>query len=89
MNILDEANNLTSGDRQASYGDPHEHWSRVADAWNLILDAEVVTPRKACLMMVMLKVLRDAHKPKRDNLTDIAGYARVIEMIENSSQQKK
>lgn len=40
-----------------------------------------VDPRIAALMMVGVKVSREAHKHKRDNLTDTAGYAECVSMI--------
>jgi hypothetical protein len=34
--------------------------------------------------MIGLKLVRETNKPQRDNLVDIAGYARVLEMTQDS-----
>jgi hypothetical protein len=33
------------------------------------------------LLMIAVKLSRHTNKPQRDNLTDIAGYARTAEMV--------
>ena len=38
-----------------------------------------VTAREAMLCMVGVKMSREVHRHKRDNLVDIAGYAECIE----------
>jgi hypothetical protein len=40
------------------------------------------------MLMVLLKVSRDANKVNRDNLVDICGYARNAEMIEDREALK-
>lgn len=57
--------------------------------WNAYLDKRSVcsetgwfTDRDVSMMMILVKVARDANKPKRDNLVDIAGYARCAERLE-------
>jgi hypothetical protein len=40
-----------------------------------------VSPMQVALCLIQLKVAREVHAPKRDNLVDIAGYARVMEML--------
>ena len=32
-------------------------------------------------MMIWMKIARDNHKPQRDNLVDIAGYANCIDRL--------
>jgi hypothetical protein len=36
--------------------------------------------------MVLDKVAREQHAPKRDNMTDIAGYAACVAEIRNESE---
>ncbi len=84
QNILAKAAKIVDGKRQQDYGSPAESFLKVAAAWSVIL-GKSVTPRAVCQCMIALKLVRDAHSPKEDNLIDIAGYARVMEMIEKDS----
>ncbi len=78
--ILFEAHNLVHGDRGQDYGHPYEDFSRTAKIWSAILGQEV-TPAQVGLCMIAVKVSRECHKPKRDNLVDIAGYAETVRMV--------
>lgn len=80
MNILEEANKLTSKDRQKAYGHPYHDFNRTAIFWSEILKARVTAPQVA-LCMIAVKLSREVNAHKRDNLTDIAGYARTLEMV--------
>ncbi len=80
MNILEEALAVTSGDRNDSYGHPLPNHLAIAGFWSLILGISV-TPRQVALCMIGLKLAREGHKAKRDNLVDIAGYARALELM--------
>ncbi len=78
MNILEEANKLVDGDRNKDYGSPLEDFRRTAKMWSAIIGIEI-DPRKIPLCMIALKISRECNKPKKDNLVDIAGYARTLE----------
>lgn len=85
--ILEEAQRLVHGDRGDAYGHPIDDYTTVGRMWAAILTRHLGThvpdidPRIAALMMVAVKLSREAHKHKRDNLTDTAGYAEVASMI--------
>lgn len=82
--ILQEAQHVVDGPRQAAYGDPKVNHGRTAEMWNAFLSKKLVaplTPRDVCLMMVLLKCSREGHSSKRDNLVDIAGWARNAEIV--------
>lgn len=79
-NILIEADEITGGSRQEDYGSPEDSFQRIADYWELYLKTHV-SPVDVARMMILLKLARQEHSPKRDNLVDIAGYARTEEMI--------
>ena len=49
--------------------------------WGLILDIDPIPPEKVALMMCGLKIVREMHRHKRDNLVDLAGYAKVTDMV--------
>jgi hypothetical protein len=79
-----EANDLVNGPRQASYGTPFENYTGIAKVWSGILSRKLqtdITPEEAALMMVGLKVQRQAMHHKRDNLVDAHGYLLVYAHI--------
>jgi len=81
LSVLDEADAATSGDRRRDYGTATANHERIASGWNWYLDARAVkdapiTPLDAAMMMIVLKIARSVHRPKRDNFVDIIGYAK-------------
>lgn len=83
--ILEEAVRITSRDRQDDYGHPRHHFKRTIDAINAIFADRLKRPFEVSdwpLILVLDKVSRQSNKSKRDNLVDIAGYARTAEMLE-------
>ena len=84
--LLDEAKRITSADRQQDYGHPKADFTRTAMLWTGILagrlrEGQFVSPADVPLCMIAVKLARQAHRHKRDNLVDIAGYARTAAMI--------
>lgn len=84
--ILEEANRIVEGARSSDYGSPVENWNKVARVWSEILDFEIHA-EDAVRCMVALKLVRESHKHKRDNLVDLCGYARILEMIEDAESK--
>lgn len=82
--IAQEAIGLVTGDRQASYGHPYINFKETADLWSVVLGTEV-TPEQVGLCMVMLKIAREIHVPKRDNLVDAIGYLLTYDAVLQSS----
>lgn len=80
MNVLREADELVNGDRNDAYGDPRVKYKVLADLWSVILE-RTVTPQQVALCMLATKVGRESLKHKRDNLVDIAGYARILAIL--------
>ncbi|MCC6910049.1 MAG: DUF4406 domain-containing protein [Phycisphaerales bacterium] len=82
--VLAEAARVTSGERQKDYGHPRDDFSRTAVMWNGLLASKLRSPITAMdvpLCMIAVKLAREAHRHKRDNLVDIAGYARTGAMV--------
>lgn len=79
--ILAEAERIVAGPRRDTYGSPLENHTRTAAMWSAYLGV-TITPRQVCELNILQKVSRDAHSPKRDNLVDIAGWARNAELCE-------
>ena len=88
MNILQEADKITGGERRDSYGHPGRDFLRVAQLWSAFLGLEIKSEHVP-IMMILVKVSREANKHKLDNLTDIAGYARTLEMLLYENPNKK
>jgi len=87
--VLTEALEATSGDRRRDYDHALPNHQRIALYWNAHLRAigvlgknAEISPADVAMMMILLKVARQAKTPKRDNLVDIAGYARCVAQIE-------
>lgn len=84
--ILEEAKRITEGVRRAEYGAPADDFGRAAYMWTGILarklrDGQAITAMDIPLCMVAIKLARQSHCHKRDNLVDIAGYARTAAMV--------
>jgi hypothetical protein len=80
VNILEEANGLVSTDRQRDYGHPLDDFARTAALWTAILGFPI-EPEQVGLCMAAVKISRECNRHKRDNLVDLAGYARTVELI--------
>jgi hypothetical protein len=91
--VLDEAQRLIYGERQAAYGHPRDNFRTIADLWNDYLLArnlgsaaaarQLVEPVDAAAMLILLKVARMATgEVSRDALVDVAGYAAVAARLE-------
>lgn len=80
LTVLAEADKIVNGSRQTDYGTGEKNLTRIAAMWSAYLGTHI-SPRQVSMMMVLLKVSRDAHKEKRDNLVDLAGYAALAEQV--------
>jgi hypothetical protein len=87
--ILEEALEITTNRRDNAYGHPRENHERIAALWNAYLECRPtlcdvhpqLSAEDVARMMILLKIVRDANQGSRDNLVDIAGYARCLERI--------
>lgn len=74
---------LVNGERQDDYGEPVAHVGDVARAWSGVL-GYTITPRDVCLMMVVLKMVRERHKHKQDNIDDGHGWLEILSRVTNA-----
>ena len=90
--ILAEAESLVHGARREAYSHPFDDYTRAGYLMAPLLQryARVagrsrtlvpVPPEVACSLMLAVKISRECHRHKRDNLTDIAGYAQCLDLI--------
>ena len=87
MNVLEEANRLVHGDRNADYGHPLDDFGRTAAMWTAIL-SHPVSPEQVGLCMCAVKISRQCNKPKADNLIDLAGYAETVNMVIEEKERR-
>jgi hypothetical protein len=81
--IAVEAHRIQGGNRQRDYGSPEKNFQDIADLWSTYLmtahplkDGVIhLDARDIAHMNILMKISRNIHKPKRDNWTDMAGYA--------------
>jgi len=78
--LLNEAIDAVSK-RGRTYGDAQHHFMRTVGAINAMFKHkfnEDLTPSDWAMMMMIDKIAREQHAPKRDNAVDIAGYAACL-----------
>lgn len=85
--VLQEAIQITGGERQRDYGHAKLIHERIALMWNSYLSvrknpSSPISGSDVSNMMILLKQVRNAQTPKRDNWVDIAGYSRCGAKIE-------
>ena len=87
--ILQEAEEITGGDRRRDYGHPKVNHDNIAALWNAYCAgkgyAARFTAADAAMMQILVKVARHINTPKRDNLVDIAGYANCVALIDETT----
>lgn len=66
--------------RGGYYGHPKEDFTRTAALWSEFLGT-TISPLQVPLMMILLKISRERHVHKQDNIDDIQGYAETINML--------
>lgn len=87
--ILEEAARLVIGNRRDSYGHPKDDFDRTGRMWGAILSEwalktqgkEPIPAELVALCMIALKVSREVHTQKRDNLVDVCGYAYTCQLV--------
>jgi hypothetical protein len=90
--ILLEAEDIVNGVRASDYGSAEESFAKIAYITNLMLDGgEKLNMQTngeigltvACKVLMAVKLSRQSHKHKRDNLVDLCGYAELLNRIES------
>lgn len=71
--ILQQADALINGERQAQYGPPSESFNAIAAMWSAYI-GHPVTAADVCNLMALLKISRLRNGPHSDSSVDGAGY---------------
>jgi hypothetical protein len=80
VKLLEETARIVR-ERGESYGSPEAHFARTAGAISAIFAHKLRAPITAAdwaMFMVIDKLAREQHAPKRDNAVDVAGYAACL-----------
>lgn len=85
--ILDKARDIVDGARQSDYGTPENNFTKIGRVWGALLNLPDIPPRTVADMLIGLKVVRDTHFAKEDNLVDAAGYAYAASLLHNPSSK--
>jgi len=83
---LTEAMRVVSGPRRRDYDDPLPNHQRIAQVWNVQIGKKLkedLEPRDVALMMIGVKLAREAYTPKPDNIVDVIGYGQCIQYIDH------
>lgn len=85
----EEALDLICGPRMVFYGPPQENLEDIAEAWTpyatRALEAKgYLDGTDVCMMMILLKVIRQARGYHRDSTVDTVGYAELAEVLNES-----
>ena len=83
IDVLAEAHDLIHGERLGAYGPPAANFERIAGMWTAYLGVDV-TANDVCCMMILLKAarIRSGGKYHRDSAVDVAGYAALLEVLD-------
>ena len=89
--ILRQAKELITGDRNDTHGDAYRNHAEIAEFWNIFLDKKLqpmadITAEDVALMMVLMKISRNTQGKKSniDNFIDMCGYAAIAGEINDS-----
>ncbi len=86
--ILEEAQEIIHGDRERTYGNPARNLQAIAELWIVYLAQKhgvglSLFAEDVAMMMILMKVARLMNDPRhRDSLCDIAGYAGLVDKID-------
>lgn len=79
MTVLSDGEQLVTGERREQYGPPVECMARTAAAWTAVLGVPVQA-RQVALCLAAMKLVREGHAHRPDNLVDAAGYVLIADL---------
>lgn len=82
--VLEDAAIRVDYTAEEEYGPPEESHEQLARLWSALILPKLkqpLDPQDPAILLAAMKLLRQSRRKKRDNLVDLAGYARVMERI--------
>ena len=89
--VLEDAARVIHGPRRQAYGPVEESFDGIATVLNVGLRKKLVVlldGQNVALMMMSLKLCREANEHSWDNLVDLAGYAALKGQLAESTRAK-
>ena len=90
-NILQQAKELVSNDRESTHGDARQNHEQIAEFWNIFLDNKLkpmaaITCDDVAIMMALLKISRSTQgKMNMDDYIDAAAYLAIAGELKHDS----
>ena len=81
-NVALEAISLVAGDRQHDYGHYSINMRNIATAW-IGVTGNYHSAADVARMLAAMKIVRAAHRYKRDNYVDAIAYLLIAESLDN------
>jgi len=78
---------LVNVDRQRDYSHPLDNFTKISKIWSAILDIEI-SPEQVALCMVGVKIARETHAPKDDNIVDGVGYFLTLAKVKEEKARR-
>ena len=82
--ILQEADRILNGERDADYPDPVENFKHIAAIASAILKKDL-TDEECCVVMLAVKLARENYRHKRDNIVDGVAYMEILGRIKENN----
>lgn len=83
--ILQEADSIVNGIRQADYSDPVDNFKHIAAIASAIRK-KGLTAEDCVVVLMAVKLARENYRHKRDNLVDLAGYTEILYRIKEAKE---
>jgi len=77
---------LIEQDRNATYGDAYNDFTRVVELFRIVTGIHL-TVEQALSFMLCVKLLRERSEHHTDNLVDLIGYTSLLEYVYNVTQR--
>jgi hypothetical protein len=86
--IAQQAEEIVLG-RREQYGQPEDNFKWIAAMWTGLgmQGHDEFTMKQVALMMCCVKLAREVHQPKEDNLIDLIGYTLCADRIEKMEKK--